>query len=153
MDLRAAFPVTFKESIVDRQLVPGAVLYLEVTFPEDRNTKNKFLVLVAAIDDDLLLFPINSNVNPFVEKNPALRRCQIRIDQDEHQFLAYDSFIACQKTLTLPKEAVAAELVAGTALYHGVVSENIRQSILGSIRTSPPTLSAFHRNAIIAALS
>lgn len=47
-----------------RRLVPGAVVYLEVVFPEGR--KNKFLV-VASVEAECCTFVVNSRVHPFVE--------------------------------------------------------------------------------------
>ena len=59
-----AFSEPERRKSVLRRLVAGAVVYLEVAFPEGR--KNKFLV-IASVDAQCCTFVVNSRVHPFVE--------------------------------------------------------------------------------------
>lgn len=153
MQLGDAFPLATREAAVDQRLVPGAVLYLEVTFPEDGRVKEKYLVMVASIDPDVLVFVVNTEVNQFVAARPELCRCQLTIDQASHSFLDYDSFLACHKTLAIPRAQVSSDLVRDMSRYKGQISEDLRQQILGVIQTQPKMISKAQRDAIAEAFS
>jgi hypothetical protein len=153
MVLGDSFPVAAREAAVDQRLVPGAVLYLEVTFPEDGRVKDKYLVMVASVDPDVLVFVVNTEVNQFVAARPELNRCQLTIDQAGHTFLDYDSFLACHKTLAIPRAQVAGDLLRDMSRYKGQITDDLRQQILGVIQTQPKMISKAHRDAITAALA
>ena len=65
-----AFSDDQRRESVRRQLQPGAVIYIEVVFPEGR--KPKYLV-IAHVDHECTTFVVNSRVNPFIEEGLPLR--------------------------------------------------------------------------------
>ena len=152
MQLGDFFPASIREAKTEQRLVPGAVLYLPMTFRDGR-TKEKFLVVVAAVAPKLLLLVINSEINPFIAGRPVLNRCQIVVPQDEHTFLTYDSYLACHEVFPIDSARIAAELSNDTSRYKGEISDDMKKKILGVIATGPVTISPVHRNAITAALS
>lgn len=153
MVLGDSFPTAAREAATIQRLSPGAVLYLEVTFPEDGRVKEKYLVIVASVEPDVLALVINTEINQFVATHPELNRCQLVIDQAQHTFLDYDSYLACHKALSIPRAQVVSDLVSDMSRYKGQISDQLRRQILGVIQTQPKLISKFQRDAIIAALS
>lgn len=64
--LLAGLPPEFLRQNIERQLVPGCVIRIEVNF--EQITKPKYLVLVATDNPDYLSFFINSEINGFIIK-------------------------------------------------------------------------------------
>jgi hypothetical protein len=147
------FPAAMRQAANEQRLSSGAVLYLEITFPEDRLTKEKYLVVAAVDEPNVLLLPINTEINALVARQPALNRCQIKIEQASHTFLDYDSYVACHKALVVSRSQIVAALEAEMSRYQGEITAQLRQDILNAIRTQPPTMSKIQRDTIIAALS
>jgi hypothetical protein len=147
------FPASIREATTEQRLTPGAVLYLPVTFPEDGKTKEKYLVMVAAVAPKLLMFVINTEVNQLVARVPELNRCNVIIDQAEHTFLDYDSNVACHKVLLMDAASVNKQLNVETSRYKGHISEDLKKQILGVMATQPKTISKVYRDAIVSSLS
>ena len=146
------FPAAAREAANEQRLVPGAVLYLPMTFRDGR-TKEKYMVVVAAVEPNLLLLVINTEVNQFIVDRPALNRCQLVVPQEDNTFLDYDSFLACHEIFSVDANAVSSDLANDMSRYRGEISEQLKQQILGVIATRPATISKLHRDAITAALS
>lgn len=131
-----------------RRLVPGAVVYLEVVFPEGR--KNKFLV-VASVEAECCTFVVNSRVHPFVEARPELSVCQVRLDAARHEFLRRDSWIACHSVLTLRTDAVVADLAADMNRFKGSVHRDVLDEIAAAVKRAP-TLSTAEQTRLVGSL-
>lgn len=153
MSLGDYFPEAAREEAAARHLLPGAVLYLPFTFPGEARAKEKYMVVVAAVSPKLVLLTINTDVNPFTASRPELNRCNVVIPQDEHDFLDYDSNLACHQAQIANEKETAALLNAEPARYCGVISRPIRRAILGVMATQPRSISKVMRDAIIAGLA
>jgi len=57
--------------------------------------KNKYVLIACLEDINAWCFFINSEVNQFIKKRPALYPCMVPIKAAEHSFLRYDSWIDC----------------------------------------------------------
>lgn len=146
------FPAAAREAANEQRLVPGAVLYLPMTFRDGR-TKEKYMVVVAAVEPNLLLLVINTEVNQFIIDRPTLNRCQIVVPQEDNTFLDYDSFLACHEIFPVDATAVSSDLANDMSRYRGEISEQLKRQILGVIATRPATISKSHRDAITAAFT
>jgi hypothetical protein len=144
------FPADKVREYVAKQLVPGCVIRIPVTFPQI--TKPKFLVLVADHDPDYLTFVVNSTTHPFIASRPHLACCQVTIDAANHGFLQYDSQIACHEIMALKRGDVIRELSGDLSGIKGQISQEVRDQILAAVKFAK-TLSADEKNAIIHALS
>jgi hypothetical protein len=144
------FPAEKVRDHVVKQLVPGCVIRIQVTFPSI--TKPKFLVLVADRDPDYLTFIVNSETHPFIANRPHLAKCQVTIDAAKHPFLQYDSQIACHEVLALKRSEVIRELTGNISGIKGQVSQAVREQILAAVKFAA-TLSADEKQAVIEALS
>lgn len=143
-----AFSEAERRKSVLRRLVPGAVVYLEVAFPEGR--KNKFLV-IASVDAQCCTFVVNSRVHPFVEARAELSVCQVKLDSARHDFLRRDSWIACHSILMLRRDAVVADLVADMSRYKGRVHADVLSEISAAVKRAP-TLSAAEQTRLVESL-
>jgi hypothetical protein len=139
-----------RKASVERQLLPGAVIYLEVAFPQI--TKNKFLVFVGEENPDVLTFIVNSQTNPFILNKPHLNICQVTLDAASHPFLKHDSHIACHQVLRLSRADVIIDLSADLSRIKGTVSKAVREQIVSAVK-SAKTLDRYTQNVIIQSLA
>jgi hypothetical protein len=56
--------------------------------------KDKFVAIVCR-DSYCLGFLVNTNIHPFIRKQPDLLVCQVKIRASNYRFLDYDSYIDC----------------------------------------------------------
>ena len=76
----------------------GDVYYAHCSLLNGR-PKKKYLVLICS-DEPLRIALINT-VNAVLEfNNPALGKTQVFVEQSEHEFLAYDSWLDCSRLLS-----------------------------------------------------
>ncbi len=144
-----AFSDDQRRESVRRQLQPGAVIYIEVVFPE--GLKPKYLV-IAHVDHECTTFVVNSRVNPFIEARPTLAVCQVSIDAARHAFLRRDSYIACHQVLRLPTVNVITELAADVSRIKGQLHEEVLAEVIAAVKRAP-TLSLAEQTLIANALS
>ncbi|NHZ78026.1 hypothetical protein F2P44_01765 [Massilia sp. CCM 8695] len=149
MSLGDAFPADFRLKQIEQCLVPGAVLSLQVVFPEV--TKNKFLVLVASPDENCLHFVVNSETNPYIKARAHLNVCQVKLDAASHPFLDHDSQVACHEVLPIPKNDIVAALMNDVSRYRGRISLAAKDDIVAAVKHAV-TLSKVLQRGIISAL-
>jgi fructose-1,6-bisphosphatase len=149
LSLGNAFPPDFRRRQIEQCLVPGAVLYLEVVFPEV--TKDKFLVLVASPDENYFNFIVNSETNSYIESRAHLNVCQVGIDAASHDFLRYDSKIACHEVLPISKQEIVASLMIDFDRYKGRISVEVKDEIVAAVKHAV-TLNKVQQREIIGAL-
>ena len=137
-----------RRKAVTRRLRPGAVIYLDVAFPQGKRSK---LLVVAHVDDQCCTLIVNSEVRAFIENHPALSVCQVRIDAVRHAFLQHDSHIACHEVLRLPTQAVVNELMADMGRIKGDLHAEVRAQVVAAIKRAP-TLSRAEQARLAAAL-
>lgn len=143
-----AFSEEDRRKAVARRLVPGAVIYLDIVFPE--GPRSKFLV-IAQVDADCCTLIVNSEINPFVAKHPDLYACQVLIDAPRHPFLKRDSYIACEKVLRLPTQEVVGEILKDMGRLRGTIHAEVRAQICAALKRAP-TLSPAEQTRLVAAL-
>ncbi len=144
-----AFSDEQRRESVRRQLLPSAVIYIDVVFPEGR--KPKYLV-IAHVDHECSTFVVNSRVHPFIETNPSLAVCQVRIDAARHAFLRRDSHVACHQILWLPTANVITELAADMRRIKVRLHEDVSAEFIAAVKRAP-TLSLAEQTTIAEALA
>lgn len=141
MDFAGAFGKSAVIASMERQLVPGRVVYILVRFPQ--GPKPKYLVCVGCTDTADLFFTINSNVNSFISSRHVLNICQVTIAAADHEFLDHNSTIACHEVHRLPRDKVIDELAADVTRLKDMISSEVRSQILAAVKASitldPPT--------------
>lgn len=143
------FPAELLRPRIEAALKPGCVVKLLVKFPQV--TKEKFLVLVADDDPEYLTFIVNSEINPFIANRPHLLQCQVAIDAANHEFLDYDSHVACHEVLPMKREEVIKSLMADPSGIKGAVSPDVRGQIAAAVKFAK-TIDKDKKSRIIAAL-
>lgn len=137
--------------LAEKRLTPGTVVLLQVTFPQTRETKEKFLVY-AGSDGDHCYFVVNSKIHRLIEKNPDLLRCQVVIDAANHPFLKHDSHVACHQVHRIPAEDVYAALCDDLGRIKGTISTAVRNQIISAVKHAV-TIAPVTQNIIIASLT
>ncbi len=112
-------PATLRQCAA--KLVPGVVLRLH----NERAKKQKWHVLICAMQDRSLAFLINTRVAPFIRRQPDRLARHVPIGKLEHPFLDYDSTVACDDAIVIEN---VRELAQGIA--------EGRVEVLGRIATS-----------------
>ena len=143
------FPAEKRRAFIERRLIPGCVVRLQVKFPE--TTKPKFLVLVADDDPDYCLFIVNSRIHPFVESRPHLLKCQVKVTAGDHEFLKRDSYLGCDKVLRLRRDDVLRELMGNVGAIEGNISDDVRNNIVAAVKFAV-TLSPAEKSKILVSL-
>jgi len=96
--------------------------------------KEKFHV-VCCTKPKQLAFLINSNLTDFVKKNPLLVACNALIAADAHDFLKYDSYVACCEPVSLAFIDEQAYDVVGS------INDTAKNSIINAVTVSPSLVS------------
>lgn len=145
------FGSSFLSEQVDRQLTPGAVIYIHCPFTTP--PKQKYL-LVACCDPELLVLVINSEINEFINIRPTLLACQVDVLKDDHDFLEHDSIVNCVETRTAFNLSDIREAI--NADYGGVYKGRLRnyciRNVISAVSDSP-LMETRHINWITAALN
>lgn len=97
-------------------------------------SKDKFHV-VCCTKPKSLAFLINSNLTDFVKKNPLLVACNALISADGHDFLKYDSYVACCEPVSL------AHFDEQTYKIVGSINDMAKHSIIKAVTVSPSLVS------------
>jgi hypothetical protein len=89
-------PDQLKAKFIEENLIPGCFIYLfcEFTTPP----KDKYF-LVASTNPLVLLFIVNSNINPFIANRPKLLESQVLLKNQDYGFLKHDSYLACHEVI------------------------------------------------------
>ncbi|OGA37206.1 MAG: hypothetical protein A3G24_00295 [Betaproteobacteria bacterium RIFCSPLOWO2_12_FULL_62_13] len=144
-----AFSDDQRRESVARRLQPGAIIYVDVAFPQGR--RPKYLV-VAHVEHECCTFIVNSRVHPFIEAHPTLAVCQVKGDAARHPHLRHDSHIACHEVLRLPTAKVIAELAADLSRIKGKLHPEVVTEVVAAVKRAP-TLSPAEQTRLADALA
>jgi hypothetical protein len=149
VSLGNAFPPDIRRGYIEKHLVPGTVVRINVKFPNQ--TKTKYLLLVADEDPDYWTFIINTDINQFVKNRPELLKCQVAVDASNNQFLAHDSHVACHELMRMRREEMIRELMDSTDSMKGQISDDIKTEVIAAVKFAK-TISEAEKSIVIAAL-
>ena len=112
---------------------------------------NKYYVIVSLEPLVLGVF-INSEVNAYIKRRPALLNAQVKVLQIEHGFLTYDSWLDCSDVHTFTRQYLDREVRTNPSALLGVLSASAQADMLRVVNTSY-TLAQDHVTWISAAFS
>jgi hypothetical protein len=116
-----------KRHYIKKSLVPGRLLHLFCNFTTP--PKNKFLAVVATTPE-LVLFFVNSEINPWLQARPDLRDRQVTLRQRDHPFLAQDSHLNCTEAIRkIPVQEIEAQLMNDVTRIKDMLMEGEREAI------------------------
>lgn len=139
MALGSAFPRSFVESQIQRQLKPGTVIKMRQTMDDGLIHEKRFVI--AAIDEYTVTFIINTAISHFLKARPTLLKCQVDMPVADHSFMSHDSSVDCSRIRSYATNEVIQDLTEQPDWVLGSISTELRASIVAAIKFSP-TLSA-----------
>ena len=145
-------PDEAQRALLKAKIKPGCILHTFCGFIN--NPKNKFVV-VAHIDfaEDLILaFIINSRVHPLIEKDPALKTCQVKLEKATYAFLSHDSYLNCAEVCdSLEIDDITTHLLTSPTDIRGCLSEKDLLEVIQVVH-SAKTITEYDKNLIIKSL-
>jgi hypothetical protein len=149
MKLGESFPPEERRAYIQRSLKPGAILHIFCPFTLP--PKFKYCVLVC-VEPEPVLFLVNSKKSQWIEDRPALRDCQVVLQQRDHPFLRHDSHIDCtQARRDLPLEEIERQLMEDLDNLKGEITTAEREAIVYAVRGGT-TIETRVKRAILTAL-
>ena len=145
------FPAALRDMVVDSKLSAGSVIRVKCDFTIPA-PKEKLLVILCS-EPEVLVYVINSEINPFIRGNQDLLQCQVEIVAEKYDFLHHNSFINCSETKT---ESNIGDLRGKMAeKLHGMHLGNLDAVDINEVIAATKfarTISKEHKKAILAAL-
>lgn len=121
-----------KLKYVRKSLVPGRILHLHCNFTSP--PKDKFVVL-ASIKPALVIFVINSEINPWLQARADLRDRQVTIGQQGHIYLKRDSFLNCTEAVRqMQLEDIERQLSEDTGNIKDMITASEQEAILYAVK-------------------
>lgn len=121
-----------KLKYVRRSLVPGRILHLHCNFTSP--PKGKFVVLVS-IKPAVVIFVLNSEINPWLQARADLRDRQVTIRQQGHIYLKRDSFLNCTEAIRqMQLEDIERQLIGDTGNIKDMITTSEREAILYAVK-------------------
>lgn len=150
MQLGEALSPDDKLHYIRKSIVPGRLLHLFCNFTTP--PKNKFLAVVATAPE-LVLFVVNSEINPWLQARPDLRDRQVTIRQHNHAFLARDSYLNCTEAIRkIAMQEIEAQLLNDLTRIKDMLAEGEREAVRYAVQNCR-TLTKKEIGWIIEALS
>lgn len=137
MSLGDAFPASFKSAAIKRQLRPGAVVKIETTMDDGEIHEKRFVILHVDEATSTFTCVINSKVSRIIANNPTASRCQVKIDQQTHPFMDWDSHIDCSRIRAYSTDDMCKQLEARPDWMLGNITADIRDLIVSALKFSP----------------
>jgi hypothetical protein len=128
---------------IDENIVPGNILYLNVSFPHEVEYHDKYLVVVG-IDDNPLLLKINS-------KN--LKPEGFCLKKSTYSFLEYDSYLDCGTIwyMLITMEEVVKQLGTDQTRIKGKLTGDHKNEVIRRVALSK-LISPRHKRIVVDAL-
>jgi hypothetical protein len=139
MALGSAFPRSFVEAQIQRQLKPGTVIKMRQVMDDGVIHEKRFVIV--ALSEHTVTFVINTAISAFLQARPALLKCQVAMPVADHDFMSHDSHVDCHRTHTYTTHEVVRDLVTQPNWVLGTISADLRVAMVAAIKFSP-TLSA-----------
>jgi hypothetical protein len=134
MNIFASRP-QFLRAQFQRQLVTGAVIKLKEKMDDGKVQEKRFVVLMVA--DRTFCSVINSEINPFIQKRPALLKCQVFMPVADHSFMSWDSHIDCVGLKAYSTDHILDEMMTKTGFMLGQITLSVRDDIISALKHSP----------------
>lgn len=151
--LGALFPKFFRDKVAAK-VVPGAVVYTVIQFPDGRE-RQKYLVIahVQEANDVALCFLVNKEKHAtLVAAVAAINACQVEIGPATDAFLPQDCFIACEKVRAFAHSSLVDEVRGEPSLLKGTLCAATVAKVIEAVKIAP-TISADHKKQIVDSLS
>jgi hypothetical protein len=134
--LGSAFPPGFRQR--HSGVIPGAVVHTRIVFPEDPRGRLKFVVVAHLQGNIAHCLLYNSEVHDLIQRNNALRRCQLEISNTVETYLPkVRSYLACHRLQRLSYGDLVDDVTENPACLVGRVTAETVGRIIGAVMVSP----------------
>jgi hypothetical protein len=136
---------------MEDDIEPGFIFYFFCD--NTKPPKKKYLVLLSI--NPILWFFINSEISPFIENDPSLKKRQIPLIRNpNHMFLDHDSYIDCLSVQEFEDINLddLKEMRRDPNILVGKLDQSVIEDIIKKV-TDPITISPYHEKIIIKSLS
>jgi hypothetical protein len=146
-------PEESQKALLRAKLRPGSIFCIYCDFLPIPHYKFVVIAYVDYDDEVLLVFFINSKIANFIEQNPSLRACQIRLAKTpNYSFLEYDSFLDCSQVIDeIEVNEAINHLLKDPSDYKGHLAEAEILDVL-QVVNSADTIPDFDKELIINSL-
>lgn len=135
MSLAQYFSDQIKEDFAKRNINLGKTLLLKI---EDFNINYKKYFIIAGKNDTTIAgVIINTEINKNFAWNETLQKLHIKIKQEEHQFLKYDSYIDCSKLQKKEINSIFQSIIKNPNIVVGNVTDDLLKQIKETIKNAP----------------
>ena len=113
----------------ENDIAIGSVFLIDIE--EFNILHSKYIIIVSENDDEFLyaFVVVNSKINENYFPTDYLKSLHIKIKEEHHSFLKYDSYADCSNILEIKKEKLKGLLKQKPDLKKGKISESILASI------------------------
>lgn len=134
MSLGDAFPKAMVQASSERQLKPGAVVKLKAALDDGIEKEKRFVVV--SVTAYVFVCVMNSEIHPFIAKDPRLLKCQVKALSEKHEFADRDCHFDCSKPFIFRKSEVLDQLATNPAWILGRIDEDLRDEIRAALKAS-----------------
>lgn len=115
-------------------LRPGSIqlLYFQTLYGQ---SKDKFCLTVY-LNPRPCFFLINSTPSKLEREQPEIWDSNVPIDQANHQFLNYDSYIDCSDPCGMDLEIANSQMADGSGRYKGMISRTVHTHVRSTVERS-----------------
>jgi hypothetical protein len=141
-----------KRALIKAKITAGNVFHVFCNFITPPDFKYVVVLYKSDEDDFLLISLINSEINQFIEKDPALKTCQVKLLASNYTFLRHDSYLNCAKVFyQIDVEDIVDHLLVRPQDHKGCIIDGDKLEIIQAI-IGAKTLSEIDKNCIVESL-
>lgn len=136
MSLGELFPESLRRRFAEENIEVGKALLIKIE--HFKINYPKYIILVAQdITEQLVAYVIiNTEINKNVFPTPYLRSLHVRINQEKHDFLDYDSFVNCSELRTFNRQELIGFLMEKPERALGKVDGKILKKIISTLSSA-----------------
>jgi hypothetical protein len=90
--------------------------------------------VVIHVDAHTVTCVINSEINPFIAKRPALMQCQVNMNASAHTFMHHNSHVDCSRVRRWATEDVLGDLAKDPNWVLGEITPALRDDIVAALK-------------------
>jgi len=143
-------PLKAQKALLKAKIKPGSIIYIFCDFIDDPH--NKYILVNYCDKDIILVFFINTEIHPLIDRDPNQRACQIKLTQVKYPFLDHDSHLNCTEVIEgFDWDTIIDHLLVKGDDYKGELLKDDIVEVLVAVN-STKTISNFDKKLIMDAL-
>jgi hypothetical protein len=142
-----------KRALIKAKIKAGSILYLPCNFISNPHPKFMVVAHIDYAEELMLVFLINSEIHPLIEKDPSLRSCQVTLERSIYPFLDHNSYLNCSRVFDdiIIEEAIDTILREPDRHIVGNLLDDETLKVIEAVN-SAPTIIEYDKALIIGSL-